>query len=108
MVFVAKKKGVSAVYAAPKEGHLLWAMAAYIVRNPKRSKEQEKAAYELLDFMLGGWYGAKITLSRGYMTNPAAEAYAKSNPGECVPADAQEIAAIDANARQKFQVGATR
>src|SRR5436853_95851 len=95
MVFVAKKKGVSAVYAAPKEGYLLWAMAAYIVRTPKRSKEQEKAAYELLDFMLGGWYGAKITLSRGYMTNPAAVAYAKSNPGEFGPAEAQEIAAID-------------
>ncbi len=107
MVFVAKKKGVSAVYAAPKEGHLLWAMAAYIVRNPKRSKEQEKAAYELLDFMLGGWYGAKITLSRGYMTNPAAVAYAKSNPGEFGPAEAQEIAAIDANVRKKFQFGGT-
>jgi len=107
MVFVAKKKGVSAVYAAPKEGYLLWAMAAYIVRNPKRSKEQEKAAYELLDFMLGGWYGAKITLSRGYMTNPAAVAYAKSNPGEFGPAEAQEIAAIDANVRKKFQFGGT-
>src|SRR5437016_3216044 len=107
MVFVAKKKGVSAVYAAPKEGYLLWAMAAYIVRNPKRSKEQEKAAYELLDFMLGGWYGAKITLSRGYMTNPAAVAYAKSNPGEFGPAEAQEIAAIDANVRKKFQSGVT-
>src|SRR5947208_2276195 len=68
---------------------------------------QEKAAYELLDFMLGGWYGAKITLSRGYMTNPAAVAYAKSNPGEFGPAEAQEIAAIDANVRKKFQFGGT-
>src|SRR2546430_12669014 len=105
MVFVAKKKGVNAVYAAPKEGYLLWAMAAYIVRNPKRSKEQEKAAYELLDFMLGGWYGAKITLSRGYMTNPAAVAYAKNNPKDFGPAEAQEIAAIDANVRAAFRVG---
>ncbi len=107
MVFVAKKKGVNAVYAAPKEGYLLWAMAAYIVKNPKRSKEQEKAAYELLDFMLGGWYGAKITLSRGYMTNPAAAPYAKSASKEFSPAESQEIAAIDANVRKKFHFGGT-
>src|SRR5437016_4112462 len=61
----------------------------------------------VIDFLLGGWYGAKITLSRGYMTNPAAVAYAKSNPGEFGPAEAQEIAAIDANVRKKFQFGGT-
>ena len=54
MVFAAKKKGVNAVYAAPLEGYLLWTMGAYVVKNPRRSKEQEKVAYELLDFMLGG------------------------------------------------------
>jgi spermidine/putrescine-binding protein len=69
MVFAARSKGVDAVYADPKEGYLLWAMAAYLVKNPKRSAEQEAAAYQLLDFMLGGWYGAKITTMRGYMTN---------------------------------------
>ena len=39
MVFVAKSKGVNAVYADPKEGYLLWAMAAYLTKNPKRSAE---------------------------------------------------------------------
>ncbi|PYM05389.1 MAG: hypothetical protein DMD82_11250, partial [Candidatus Rokuibacteriota bacterium] len=107
MVFAAKKKGVNAVYAAPKEGYLLWAMAAYVVRNPKRSKEQEQAAYALLDFMLGGWYGAKITLTRGYMTNPAAVAYAKANPKDFSPNEAEEVAAIDANVKRKFQAGGT-
>ena len=107
MVFAAKKKGVNAVYAAPKEGYLLWAMAAYVVRNPKRSKEQEQAAYALLDFMLGGWYGAKITLTRGYMTNPAAVTYAKANPKDFSSNEAEEIAAIDANVKRKFQAGGT-
>ena len=37
-------------------------MAAYIVKNPNAAPRQAEAAYELLDFMLGGWYGAKITL----------------------------------------------
>ncbi len=40
MVFVAKSKGIDAVYADPKEGYLLWAMAAYLVKNPNRSEEQ--------------------------------------------------------------------
>src|SRR5262245_7548710 len=69
MVFVAKSKGMDVVYADPKEGYLLWAMAAYLVKNPNRSAEQTEAAYKLLDFMLGGWYGAKITGLRGSMTN---------------------------------------
>ena len=42
MVFVAKSKGVDAVYADPKEGYLLWAMAAYLTRirieAPKRRR----------------------------------------------------------------------
>jgi spermidine/putrescine-binding protein len=107
MVFAAKKKGVDAVYAAPKEGYLLWAMAAYVVKNPKRSKEQTQATYELLNFMLGGWYGAKITLTRGYMTNPQAVTYAKANPKDFSASDAEEIARIDANVRRKFQAGGT-
>src|SRR5689334_6316010 len=65
MVFAAKAKGVDAVYADPKEGHLLWAMAAYLVNNPRRPAERTDGSYALLDFMLGGWYGAKITELRG-------------------------------------------
>ncbi len=107
MVFAAKKKGVDAVYAAPKEGYLLWAMAAYLVKNPGRSAARTKASYELLDFMLGGWYGAKITELRGYMTNPEGPAYAKAHPDE-FPADAaQRIAAIDAGVKKKFEKGGT-
>jgi spermidine/putrescine-binding protein len=107
MVFVAKKKGVDAVYADPKEGYLLWAMAAYLVKNPKRSAEETKAAYELLNFMLDGWYGAKITNLRGYMTTPEAPAYAKSHPDEFPAGEAQRVADITANVRRKFQAGGT-
>jgi spermidine/putrescine-binding protein len=107
MVFVAKSKGIDAVYAAPKEGYLLWAMAAYIVKNPSRAPARETAAYDLLDFMLGGWYGATITALRGYMTNPQAVPYAKDHPDE-FPADkAQRIATIDAGVKKKFEKGGT-
>lgn len=107
MVFAAQRKGVKATYAAPKEGYLLWAMAAYIPKNPQRPKERLEAAYTLLDFMLGGWYGAKITLLRGYMTNPQAAPYARSHPQEFKPDEAKRIADIDANVKKKFEVGGT-
>ncbi|MBI3708808.1 MAG: extracellular solute-binding protein [Proteobacteria bacterium] len=107
MVFVTRGKGLNAVYAAPKEGYLLWAMAAYVVKNPARSPEQTKATYDLLDFMLGPWYGAKITELRGYMTNPQSVAYAKANPAE-FPADkASRVAEIDAGVKRKFEQGGT-
>ncbi len=107
MVFVAKSKGVDAVYADPKEGYLLWAMAAYIVKNPNRSAEQTTAAYQLLDFMLGGWYGATITNSRGYMTNPQAPEYAAANPAEFPDGGAEKVKAITANVARKFAQGGT-
>jgi putative spermidine/putrescine transport system substrate-binding protein len=107
MVFVAKKKGVDAVYADPKEGYLLWAMAAYLTNNPKRSAEATQAAYALLDFMLGGWYGAEITQLRGYMTNTDAPSYAKAHPDQFPPEAAEKIAAITANVQRKFAQGGT-
>ncbi len=107
MVFVAKSKGINAVYADPKEGYLLWAMAAYIVKNPKRSPEQEAAAYQLLDFMLGGWYGAKITTMRGYMTNTDAPDYANAHANEFSADDAAKVSSITENVRRKFAKGGT-
>jgi len=107
MVFVAKSKGVNAVYADPKEGYLLWAMAAYLTKNPKRSAEATQAAYALLDFMLGGWYGAKITLTRGYMTNTDAPDYAKAHPDQFPAEGAEKVAAITANVHRKFAQGGT-
>ena len=107
MVFVAKSKGVDAVYADPKEGYLLWAMAAYLTKNPNRSLETTKAAYQFLDFMLGGWYGAKITVLRGYMTNTDAPIYAKEHADEFPAGDAQKVADITANVRRKFAQGGT-
>jgi putative spermidine/putrescine transport system substrate-binding protein len=107
MVFVARDQGHDVVYAAPKEGYLLWAMAAYVVNNPERSEEDLKGTYELLDFMLGPWYGAKITLLRGYMTNPAAADYAKAHPDEFSAEEAARIAEITEGVRRKFEQGGT-
>lgn len=107
MVFAAREQGVNAAYAAPKEGYLLWAMVAYLVKNPERSPEQTEAAYELLNFMLGPWYGAKITSLRGYMTNPAAVEFAAANPDLFSPEEAARIAEITAGVQERFEVGGT-
>jgi putative spermidine/putrescine transport system substrate-binding protein len=107
MVFVAKSKGVNAVYADPKEGYLLWAMAAYIVKNANRSAERTAATYQLLDYMLGGWYGAKITTMRGYMTNTDAPAYAMAHTDEFSSDEAGKVTSITENVRRKFAKGGT-
>ena len=107
MVFVAKGHGHDVVYAAPKEGYLLWAMAAYVVNNPERSEEDLADTYALLDFMLGPWYGAKITLLRGYMTNPMAPEYAKAHPEEFSAEEAARVAEITAGVQRKFEQGGT-
>lgn len=107
MVFVARNQGTNARYAAPKEGYLLWAMAAYIVNNPEMSDADLEDTYKLLDFMLGGWYGAKITLLRGYMTNPLAPEYAGSHPEEFPAAEAQRVGEITDGVRAKFEKGGT-
>lgn len=107
MVFVARDKGVNARYAAPEEGYLLWAMAAYIVNDPDRSQQETQAVYDLLDFMLGPWYGAKITLLRGYMTNPQAPGYAAGHPSEFSETEAARIREIHDGVREKFAAGGT-
>jgi putative spermidine/putrescine transport system substrate-binding protein len=107
MVFVARDQGHDVVYAAPKEGYLLWAMGAYVVNNPERSEEDLADTYALLDFMLGPWYGAKITLLRGYMTNPMAPEYAKAHPDEFSAEEAARVAEITQGVQQKFEQGGT-
>jgi len=107
MVFAARSQGHNVLYAAPKEGYLLWAMAAYIANDPNRSEEELTAVYQLLDYMLGPDYGAVITKLRGYMTNPEAPAFAAAHPDRFSPEDAKRIAEIDAGVKQKFAAGGT-
>jgi spermidine/putrescine-binding protein len=105
MVFAAKARGINAVYAAPKEGYLLWAMAVYLV-DRDRSPERLNACYQLLDYMLGPEYGAIITNLRGYMTNPEAPAFAAAS-SIFDEAAKRRVAQIDAGVKAKFEAGGT-
>jgi putative spermidine/putrescine transport system substrate-binding protein len=107
MVFAARDQGVNAEYAAPREGYLLWAMAAYIVSNPQRTEDDLDATYALLDFMLDGWYGAQITLMRGYMTNPKAAEFAAANSDIFGEEQAARVDEITEGVKAKFEAGGT-
>ena len=102
--FVANSQDITQ-YASPKEGYLLWAMVN-IVKNPKRSKGTGRYV-SLLDFMLGPWYGAKISLLRGYMTNPGAINYAKTNSSEFTSEEAEKVESIISGVADKFAFGGT-
>ena len=57
--------------------------------------------------LLGPWYGAQITLTRGYMTNPDSVAYAAAQGDDFSADEAKKIADIDANVKSKFELGGT-
>ena len=105
MVIVANKQGANSIYATPKEGYLLWAMSGYITNNPARSEEHTQAVYDLFDFMLGPWYGAKISAMRGYMTNSQAPGFAAANPDAFAEGEAEAAVANDANVKRKLEFG---
>lgn len=107
IAIAAQAKGVKAVYAEPQEGWLLWAYVAYLVNNPASKDATEKAAYELMDFMGSGWYGATITLKQGYLTNPEAVPYAEAHPDEFSADDVTKIKDISERVKKKFEKGGT-
>lgn len=104
MVIAANQKKPGVVYAKPREGYLLWAMNAYLVNNPDHSEADITAAYELLNFLLGPWYGAVITERNGYLTNPQALTYAEQNPSEF---NVETIRRVNETVKSKFEVGGT-
>jgi len=57
--------------------------------------------------MLGPWYGAKITLLRGYMTNPSAAEYAKAHTDEFSAEEAARVIEITDGVKRKFELGGT-
>lgn len=106
MVMAANSQGANVRYASPKEGYLLWAMAAYLVNEPNRTEEERAAAYDLLNFMLGPWYGATITEMQGYLTNPQAVEFAQQSEA-FKPEEVAQILAVDARVKEKFSFGGT-
>ena len=105
LVAAARAEGVNTVHAAPVEGYLLWALTAAIVRVPERDETTRQALYDFIDFLLDGWYGARLSLLRGAMTNPEALSYAEDRPETFGPDELVRLQALDGTGRLKLEKG---
>ena len=105
LLAAARQEGVNAVQAAPMEGYLLWALTASIVRAPAREQDSEEALYDLIDFLLDGWYGARLGLLRGAMTNPRTLRYVEERAEDFSADEAVRLQALDSAGRLKFEKG---
>jgi len=105
MTYSVKARGVECEYAVPKEGYMLWAMSGYITNNPNRTEERQKAIYELFNFMMGPWYGTRISATRGYLTTSEAPAFAAAHPDQFKEGEVEEARKVDERGRFKFEHG---
>lgn len=105
MVFAVNDRGVRCEYAVPKEGYMLWAMSGYITNNPNMDEERLTAIYDLYNFMMGPWYGARISATRGYLTNSQAAPFAREHPELFEKGEPEKAAKVDENGRFKFDHG---
>jgi putative spermidine/putrescine transport system substrate-binding protein len=70
---------INAWYMAPKEGYYLWNIPIYLT--PRGQNVTKDRCMHLMEWTLQGWYGARITTIRGYLTaTPDAITYAQENP----------------------------
>lgn len=105
MVVDVQARGLDCRYAVPKEGYMLWAMSGYITNNPNRSDERLAAIYQLFDFMMGPWYGARLSSMNGYLSNPEAAQFARAKPELFEEGEPARVAAAEENGRAKFSNG---
>ena len=79
VVFALKAAGINAYYMDPKEGFYLWNIPIYLT--PRGNTVTRDRSLRLMEWTLQGWYGARITTIRGYLTaTPDAITYAGANP----------------------------
>ena len=99
IVYAARRAGVQADYAVPKEGYEGWSNDLLLHRGAVDRKLSE-AAHRMANWILGGYYGAALSKLRGYVvpTDHSAMAAAKSG-GEF---DAKVQADLNQHVKNKF------
>jgi putative spermidine/putrescine transport system substrate-binding protein len=99
IVYAARTRGVDCYYAAPKEGYEAWGNNTILLKGAV-SRGRSKAAHQLVNALLSGFYGCKLGMLRGYVVptdNNVAYAAAHSNAFD--PARVRELAE---HVKQKF------
>jgi putative spermidine/putrescine transport system substrate-binding protein len=96
---------INAYYMEPKEGYYLWNIPVYMT--PRGQRDNLDRVLNFGEWTLGGWYGARITTIRGYLTpTPSAIEFARANPdAEGGPYDADFIEFRHNKVKAKFADG---
>ena len=99
IVYAARRAGVEAEYATPKEGYEGWSNDLLLHRGAVDRKLSD-AAHRMANWILGGYYGAALSKLRGYVvpTDHSAEAASKVS----AEFDAKVQADLNQHVKSKF------
>jgi putative spermidine/putrescine transport system substrate-binding protein len=92
IVYAARMRGIDCYYAVPKEGYEGWSNNTILLKGAV-NRGRSKAAHQLVNALLSGFYGCKLGMLRGYVVptdNNLAYATAHSNTFD--PASVRELA----------------
>jgi len=99
IVYAARMRGVDCYYAVPKEGYEGWGNNTILLKGAV-VRGRTKAAHQLVNALLSGFYGCKLGLLRGYVVPTDNNvAYATAHANGFDPAGVRELAE---HVKQKF------
>ena len=99
IVYAARMRGVDCYYAVPKEGYEGWGNNTVLLKGAV-IRGRTKAAHQLVNALLSGFYGCKLGLLRGYVVPTDNNvAYATAHANAFDPAGVREL---DEHVKQKF------
>ena len=99
IVYAARKRGIDAYYAVPKEGYEGWGNNTLLLKGAI-DRGLSDAAHIFANALLAGYYGCELGTLRGYMVPTDNNvAYAKAHPKEFDPA---KVAALAEHVKAKF------
>jgi putative spermidine/putrescine transport system substrate-binding protein len=92
IVYAARMRGVDCYYAVPKEGYEAWGNNTVLLKGAV-NRGRSKAAHQLVNALLSGFYGCKLGMLRGYVVPTDNNvAYATANPSAFDPARVRDLA----------------
>ena len=99
IVYAARMRGVDCYYAMPKEGYEGWGNNTILLKGAV-VRGRTKAAHQLVNALLAGFYGCKLGLLRGYVVPTDNNvAYATAHANAFDPAAVRKLAE---HVKQKF------
>ncbi|WP_284265696.1 ABC transporter substrate-binding protein [Bradyrhizobium iriomotense] len=99
ILYAARKRGIDCYYAVPREGYEGWANNTVLLKSAV-VRGRTKAAHQMVNALLAGFYGCKLGQLRGYVIpTDNSVAYATAHPNAFDPAAVRELTE---RVKQKF------